>query len=123
MRRPVAKWLQRRLMTRKGKPPSGELAVYVNEITGTEHVMISHGDAIEFVTGNKRDGYAVTVLETRAALKLAWWILWRVWIRGLWMGWKLDAWAWTVQVEIEEKKLAQSAELQRRKRLVTKTGG
>lgn len=123
MRRPVARWLQRRLKTPHGKPPSGELGLRVSEVTGTNHVLISHGDALEFVSGNDRGGYVVVTINPGSALKLAWWILWRWWIRALWFGWKLSAWHWTVEVELEERKLEQSAELQRRKQLLNTRGG
>lgn len=115
MRRSVARWLQRHLVTPKGRPPSGELGVRVSEITGTEHVIISHGDSLELISGNDRDGYVVSVLEPASALRLARWILWRWWIRALFFGWKLLAWQWTISVELEERKLEKSAQLQRRK--------
>lgn len=117
MRRSIARWLQGRLKTPNNKPPSGELGVRVSEITGTNHVLLSHGDALEFISGNDREGYTAFTLTPRAALKLAWWVLWRWWARSLLFGWKLSAWQWTVEVELEERKLEKSAELQRRKQL------
>jgi hypothetical protein len=83
-------------------PPSADLGLRVTERTGVEHVLISHGDSLQYVSGTDQQGYSVSVLEPRTALKLAWWILWRWWFRGLLFGAKLSAWQWAVEAEREE---------------------
>lgn len=118
MRRRVARWLQERIAVRQEQhthPPSADLGVRVRDVDESEHVIISRGDYLEFISGNDRVGYSVITLSPKVALKLAWFVLWRWWVRGTWLGWKLSAWEWTIDVEKEEVLLERSAKIQRAK--------
>lgn len=110
MRLWVARRVQRMIAVNDGErglmPPTSDKAVRVIEEDGTSHLLLSHGDSLELVTGTDDAGYTAFTISPRAALKLGWFLIWTYWLRGLWFGWKLGAWEWVAEVEQDEKILA-----------------
>lgn len=93
------------------RPPTSDIGFRAQEPDGTEVVLISHGDSFDLVYGKDPSYFAVPV-SPKAAMKMAWFVLWKWWFRGTWMGWKLRAWYWATSVILEE----QAYEQQRRRR-------
>lgn len=118
MRLAVAKWLQAVLSVRRSDettgPVASDLGVRAKEADGRDVVLVSQGDALDFIYGSERTGYTVVQLSVGTVLRLAWFVLWRWWIRGTWFGWKLAAWQWALAVQIDEEVLRKSAELRKR---------
>ncbi len=118
MRLWVANKLQKRLSVKKPDGSLGivssDLGVRAKEPDGRDIVLLSQGDGFDLVYGTAEASYTVLQLSPQTVLKLAWFVLWRWWFRGTWCGWKLDAWQWTVEVQVEEAAMKQSAVIQKR---------
>jgi hypothetical protein len=106
------------LAVRHADRPAGvvtsDLGVRAREADGRDVVLISQGDAFDFIYGSDRAGYTVLQLSARTVLKISWFVLWRWWVRGTWFGWKLLAWRWAVWVQLDEDAMKHSALIQKR---------
>lgn len=93
---------------------TSDLGVRAKEADGRDIVLVSQGDAFDFVYGSERAGYTVLQLSASTVLKLAWFVMWRWWVRGTWLGWKLSAWQWSVAVQMDEAAMKRSAVIHKR---------
>jgi len=93
---------------------TSDLGVRAKEADGRDIVLVSQGDAFDLVYGSERVGYTVLQLSADTVLKLAWFVLWRWWVRGTWLGWKLSAWRWAAAVQMDEAVMKRSAMIQKR---------
>lgn len=86
-------------------PPASTLGVQCKEVDGTDIVILTQGESVDFISG--RDEYSIVSMSGRTALRLAWFLLWRYWLRGTWCGIKLHLWSWASRVvqdrELREK--------------------
>lgn len=119
MRLAVANWVQRVLGVKREDGSLGivtsDLGVRAQEADGRDVVLLSQGDGFDLVYGQKDGPYTVLQLSPSTLLKLAWFVLWRWWFRGTWCGWKLSAWQWSAEVQIDEANAARSAVIQKRR--------
>jgi len=90
------------------------IGVRAKEADGRDIALFSQGDGFDLVYGNSQGPYVVVQLSPETLLKLAWFVIWRWWFRGTWCGWKLSAWVWCTETQIEEAAAKQSAKLHKR---------
>jgi hypothetical protein len=94
-----AAWVSQRLVVRDGnaiRPPSAKLAWSHLELDGSRLTVVSRGDAFDLFYGRTRP--VVLSITPKAALRLAWFILWRWWVLGTFCGLKTRLWNWSLSV-------------------------
>jgi hypothetical protein len=73
-------------------PPGGNLGIVVSEPDGTRLLVDGRGEEVGFwlVPAPGVSAHPLLVpISTANALRVAWFVLWRLWVRGLWCGLRL----------------------------------
>ncbi len=124
MRASIARWLSKRIGIEKDgliRPPTSNLGIRLREPDESELVLLSEGDSFDLIAG--KGEFTVIQVTPKTAMKLAWFILWRWWVLGTWMGWKTSAWNWCVDVHLEETELRRSEQRAKQQRAIQKRQG
>lgn len=70
--------------------PGAGLACRVVGVDGYEVVLVCRGDAVDVYHGRRE--ITTFSVAPRDAVRLAWFLLWRFWVRACWGGWRLRRW-------------------------------
>lgn len=87
-------------------PPANHLVLYVDDqhMRDLKYVFSTVNDGFELGIGYPSQW--LCILRKEVCLKLAWFILWRWWIRGTWFGLKPLTWYWLLNRRCAQYKLA-----------------
>jgi hypothetical protein len=95
----VALWVSQKLVVQDGgtlRPPGAAQAWSHVELDGRRLTVISRGDAFDLYYG--RSSPVVLSITPQAALRLAWFVLWRWWVIATVCGLKTRLWNWSLSV-------------------------